>query len=95
VIRIVKMHFKQEHISDFLELFETIKNKIRNVDGCKSVTLLQSKTDAGIFFTYSHWQAEQDLENYRTSELFIKTWKTIKPWFAERGEAWSVDLVDE
>jgi quinol monooxygenase YgiN len=94
MIRIVKMHFKQEHIYDFLELFNTIKTKIRSVDGCHSVHLLQDKTNAGIFFTYSNWQAEQHLENYRNSELFISTWQTIKPWFEVKGEAWSVDAVD-
>jgi quinol monooxygenase YgiN len=95
MIRIVKMHFQAQHSEDFLALFETIKAKIRNVEGCRSVSLLRDKTDIGIFFTYSHWRSEQDLENYRTSELFISTWQTIKPWFAQRGEAWSVDCIDE
>ena len=41
--------------------------------------------------TYSHWNGPEDLENYRTSETFGKIWPTIKPWFAEKPEAWSVE----
>ena len=35
LIRIVKMTFKPEETSRFLDLFEQIKEKIRNVDGCE------------------------------------------------------------
>ena len=38
-----------------------------------------------------HLNKPNDLENYRTSETFIGIWSTIKPWFAEKAVAWSVD----
>jgi (4S)-4-hydroxy-5-phosphonooxypentane-2,3-dione isomerase len=94
MIRIVKMEFKQERVQDFLDLFETIKHKIRSVPGCLSVTLLQDKTSTNIFFTYSIWQQETDLNNYRDSLLFKTTWRTIKPWFCNAGTAWSVNNID-
>jgi heme-degrading monooxygenase HmoA len=93
MIRIVKMHFATEHILDFEQLFASRKSKIRNCEGCTSLTLLQDKHCPNIFFTYSIWQSEEYLNQYRDSELFVDTWKTIKQWFAAKPEAWSVDSI--
>jgi quinol monooxygenase YgiN len=93
MIRIVKMEFKPEFISPFLELFTNKKEKIRACEGCLGLSLLQHKEEPGIFFTYSHWQHADYLEQYRTSDLFLDTWRTIKPWFAAKGDAWSVDEI--
>ena len=43
--------------------------------------------------TYSHWENEQALENYRLSETFGTIWPKIKLWFAEKPEAWTVNEV--
>jgi hypothetical protein len=40
--------------------------------------------------TYSAWENEEALENYRVSPLFQSIWPTIKPWFSARPEAWSL-----
>ncbi|MBX7093132.1 MAG: antibiotic biosynthesis monooxygenase [Flavobacteriales bacterium] len=89
--RIVKLTIKQEHISDFESLFERYKNDIRNQKGCKGLRLLHDKNDPRIFFTYSHWQLDADLENYRNSELFAVVWGTTKRYFDAKAEAWSVN----
>ena len=44
-----------------------------------------------IFFTYSYWNDEQDLENYRKSELFKTVWAKTKMFFNDKPLAWSVD----
>jgi hypothetical protein len=46
-----------------------------------------------IFFTYSIWDAETDLNNYRDSAFFGVFWKTVKPWFAAKAEVWSFDVL--
>jgi quinol monooxygenase YgiN len=92
MIRIVKMEFEPQYCESFVQLFATIKEKIRNIDGCESLTLLRDIDNPKIFFTYSHWQDPKYLELYRTSDLFTLTWSTIKPWFASKAEAWSVDV---
>ena len=43
-----------------------------------------------MFFTYSYWNSENDLNEYRNSELFAKVWAETKPMFAEKAQAWSV-----
>jgi len=92
-VRIVKMSFHEEKIFHFLENFEVIKQKIRNASGNRLLELYQDKTDPCIFFTYSYWETEQDLENYRNSELFFEIWSDTKKLFNKKPEAWSVDKV--
>jgi (4S)-4-hydroxy-5-phosphonooxypentane-2,3-dione isomerase len=92
-VRIVKMSFHEDKISYFLENFEVIKQKIRNASGNRLLELYQDKTDPCIFFTYSYWETEQDLENYRNSELFFEIWTDTKKLFNKKPEAWSVDKV--
>ena len=92
-VRIVKMSFHEEKIPDFLENFESVKDKIRNADGNRFLELYQDKNNKCIFFTYSYWETEQDLENYRKSELFNKVWDFTKKLFNAKPEAWSVDKL--
>ncbi|MEY3198884.1 MAG: hypothetical protein RJA13_842 [Bacteroidota bacterium] len=91
VIRIVKLHFQEEKIQEFLTFFDTIKFDVANFEGCRGMKLLKDLHHPNTVFTYSHWHSEQALENYRTSETFTVIWSKIKPWFAERAEAWSAD----
>ena len=92
-VRIVKMSFQEDKISNFLENFEVIKEKIRNVPGNRLLELYQDKNEKCIFFTYSYWESEQDLENYRNSELFFDIWTDTKKLFNNKPEAWSVDKL--
>lgn len=92
-VRIVKMDFNPNKISDFLEIFNTNKLKIRAFTGCQFLELYQDKTKPNIFFTYSYWEDESALEKYRNSELFIKVWSQTRLLFNNKPEAWSVDKV--
>ncbi len=89
IIRIVKLTFKEEHINDFITIFNESKEQIRNFEGVNKLELLRCSTKGNIFFTHSHWDSEEALENYRHSELFKTTWAKTKPLFAEKAEAWS------
>ena len=90
LIRIVKMTFREDAIADFQKIFDERKERIAAAPGCTSVELLR---DGNIFFTYSIWESEASLENYRNSELFISTWSLVKPLFLSKAEAWSVSKV--
>lgn len=94
LVRIVKLSFHQDKIPAFLENFELVKNQIRNFPGNRLLELYQDKTNASIFFTYSYWESEDDLENYRKSELFTEVWDFTKQLFNDKPEAWSVDKLD-
>ena len=92
-IRIVKMSFHPQNIPAFLENFELMKEKIRNAPGNRLLELYQDKNNPEVFFTYSFWEQESDLENYRNSELFYDVWQFTKKLFNDKPEAWSVDRL--
>ena len=93
MIRIVKMHFREEKADEFLAFFHTIYPKISTFPGCTGLELLRDENNPAIFFTYSHWVDASALEAYRNSELFKDTWARTKAMFAQKGEAWSVAPV--
>lgn len=92
-IRIVKMRFHAEKITDFLANFESVKQNIRNFEGNQFLELYQDKNDPRIFFTYSYWENEAALEKYRNSILFNEVWSYTKTLFSDKPEAWSVDRL--
>lgn len=93
ITRIVKMHFRAEETNNFIALFENVKEKISAMEGCQGVDLLRDVNTPEIFFTYSIWESEDHLNNYRNSELFATTWKETKAKFMNSAEAWSVEQL--
>ena len=92
-VRIVKLSFHEEHIPAFLDNFEIVKDQIRATTGNRLLELYQDKNNKKVFFTYSYWETEQDLENYRTSAFFNEVWSFTKKLFNDKPEAWSVDKL--
>jgi heme-degrading monooxygenase HmoA len=84
------MIFKEDSIETFRQLFNSRKELIRHFEGCQHLELWQDKTHPYIFFTYSLWQSEDALNNYRQSHFFDDTWLQTKQLFAGKPEAWSV-----
>lgn len=93
LIRYVKMTFQEEKVSDFLEIFETSKEQIRAMEGCQYLELMRDINQPTVFMTHSHWLSENDLNNYRESELFKNTWSKTKVLFADKPLAFSVKSV--
>jgi len=91
--RIVKMKFKIEKVAEFEQKFISIKEIIRNQPGCHSVVLLHDKTNPSVFFTYSIWSDDSDLERYRNTDFFKTTWQHTKRLFDAKPEAWSLNEV--
>ena len=87
------MSFHEENIPAFLKNFEIMKDKIRNAEGNRYLELYQDKNNPCIFFTYSFWETEDNLENYRKSALFDEVWTFTKKLFNDKPEAWSVDRL--
>jgi heme-degrading monooxygenase HmoA len=89
--RIVKITFQEDKLPAFFEHFETVKWKVATFPGCRGMKLFKDINNPSIVMTYSIWDSEEALNNYRDSELFGALWPKIKPWFAEKAEAWSVE----
>jgi len=94
LIRIVKLSFEEGNIDTFLENFNINKKNIRNFKGCRLLQLLRDKNNPNIYFSYSYWESEEHLENYRNSDLFKSVWAKTKILFNNKPEAWSVDTIE-
>ena len=92
-IRIVKLTLKKENIASLEQIFEETKNFIRNFEGCLFLELYQDRKHPNIFFTYSKWEKEENLDDYRKSEFFRNVWGKTKLLFEEKPEAWSVNRI--
>ena len=95
IIRIVKLSFHAEYISDFKTIFEENKGEIISQKACNRLEMLEDINDVNIFFTYSWWDSEDDLNNYKNSELFKDVWSKTKILFNKNPEAWSTKKINE
>lgn len=89
LIRIVRMTFRENEVAAFLALFNESKEQIRNFPGCHHLTLLEDYHDSNVFSTYSIWDDDEALNQYRKSALFAKVWKATKAKFAAPPLAFS------
>lgn len=89
------MEFKPQNVDSFKALFDNNKERIKNFEGCKHLELWQDIQNKSTFMTYSYWETEQDLNNYRHSELFKQVWSRTKVLFSEKPKAWSIEVVHE
>lgn len=87
------MSFDPAKIDEFLGNFDSVQEKIRNFEGCNFLELYRDQNNTNIFFTYSYWDSETDLNKYRNSDLFKSVWANTKPLFNDKPEAWSVDKL--
>jgi quinol monooxygenase YgiN len=89
IIRVVRMTFQQDKVDEFLEIFDKSKEKIRARNGCEHLELLQDVHQPNVYTTYSYWQSEVNLNEYRDSELFEAVWRDTKALFSDRAMAHS------
>lgn len=90
LIRIVKMTFEIDKVDDFLSVFEESKLKIRAMNGCSHLELMQDYNLRNSFSTYSYWDSEDDLNNYRNSTVFKDVWARTKVLFSDKPIAFSL-----
>ena len=94
LIRIVRMSFEPEKVTEFLEIFQKSQTKISSFEGCHGVELMQDYNEKNVFYTYSKWDNQDCLNNYRYSELFEKVWKATKTLFNDKPLAYSLKKAD-
>ncbi|HSH65017.1 MAG TPA: antibiotic biosynthesis monooxygenase family protein [Bacteroidia bacterium] len=90
IIRIVKLTILPDKTADFIILFKESRPFILDFEGCSYVELLKDSQKTNLFFTYSCWDSENHLNDYRHSEFFKNTWSRTKILFEEKAEAWSL-----
>lgn len=92
--RIVRMSFEHDKVNEFIELFNASKHKIAAFPGCTSLKLLRDAHEHHVFFTYSTWESQEHLDEYRKSELFKQVWSHTRTMFNNKPMAWSTLVID-
>lgn len=95
ITRIVKMEIEESKVDDFKTFLYPMTLRISSFDGCTHLDILNDKEDKTKFFSYSTWESEKHLENYRNSEMFKETWAKAKTFFAKDANAWTVENTFE
>jgi quinol monooxygenase YgiN len=93
LVRIVRMHFLPEHTEAFTTIFDNVKSSIRSYPGCLYLELAQDTKEPTIFITYSQWDSEESLNDYRNSDFFTLVWQKTKVLFAENPQAFSYTSI--
>ncbi len=88
------MSFELEKVEKFKSIYELNWHKIKGFEGCLHVELLQDRSSPSIFFTYSNWESENHLNNYRDSILFKTVWASTKVLFNQKPEAWTLNVLE-
>ena len=89
IARFVDLQIKPEHLDRAKVLLEEVAPKVRAMKGCNFLEILTDIHQIGHFTTYSYWDSEDDLNQYRDSETFKSFWDEIKPLFEQSARAWS------
>jgi len=84
------MEFDPKRVTDFLALFEEVKEKIAAREGCTHLELCKDASIDYVYYTFSTWESEGDLESYRNSTLFKETWARTKVLFGGKPQAFSL-----
>lgn len=94
--RIVQMEILPGREGHFLDIFEEVRKDIRARAGCRGLEILRSELDGQLsIWTISLWDDEAALDQYRSSDLFKKTWSAVKPLFSGKARAWTLTSIEE
>lgn len=81
ILRIVRMHFREECVANFVDAFDDIQPQVAAVPGCLGVMLLRDAADVSAVSTLSLWANAEALDAYRKSALFGEIWPNTKAQF--------------
>ena len=93
IVRIVKLTLQKEVVDDFKTFFDKMSPQIRSFEGCRYLELLQDVNNPHLVFTYSYWDNEATLDQYRYSDFFRNFWSEAKTKFDSKPEAWSTQKI--
>ena len=82
IIRIVRMIFTQDTLSQFDAIFKINKKAIEKQPGCLIVELVEDSKNPLVRATVSSWDKEESLNLYRKSQLFGEVCPKTKRLFS-------------
>ena len=82
--RLVKLTLKPKMVNTFIDEFVSKSDLIKSSNVCTHLEIWRDVNNKNIVFTYSIWDSEKKLNEYRQSELFEDVWSKVKPLFNKR-----------
>jgi heme oxygenase (mycobilin-producing) len=95
IIRIVRLSFEPAHVDAFLAIYQEKKSAILAFEGCRHLQLKRDYDCPNVYYTYSYWDSNLNLENYRASEFFGQTWSQTKILFNNKPQAFTLIDTEE
>ena len=93
--RVVRLTLKDDaSINAFQEIYRSRNPFTKGVKGCREVKVLKDVDHDDVYYTFSIWDSNEDLEAYRQSNYFAETWPMVKAQLAKRAEAFSMTEID-
>lgn len=83
------MTFRPDAVPAFLDIFRASQPLILAQPGCRHVALWRDAADPVVLATYSLWESEAALNQYRRSELFGGVWPRTKALFTAPAVTYS------
>jgi len=91
IVRLVQLPLRRECVEEFQRLFGESHPHLMATPGCTTATLRVDHHDPTVYWTVSEWQSVEDLDSYRSSVWFGKTWPRIKAMLSSKAQAWTLD----
>lgn len=81
-------HFKENHLTEALELLEKLVITTRKEDGCLQYDLVEDSENKGVFFLMELWESEAHHREHNASEHLAEFRKAAAPLFESSAEVY-------
>lgn len=85
------MTVKEQYIDSFRKRVPVISNEVRRVSGCMHNDIFRDRNNDNIFYSYTIWSSEEDIERYLKSMYYKEIWGDIWDYFKKEPMAWKID----
>lgn len=81
-------HFKENHLSEALELLENLVVNTRKEEGCLQYDLIEDAENKGIFFLMELWETEAHHRQHNATEHLADFRRAAGPLFESTTEVY-------
>ncbi|MFD2208048.1 putative quinol monooxygenase [Kiloniella antarctica] len=75
----VSARFAPENSSTAIKILQTIKEEARSMDNCLCYDFYVDPIEKGLLFINQNWGSAEAFESYRSSDLFKRMIRELKP----------------
>lgn len=85
------MHIKTKDIVKFRDTFTNYQSQIKDFKGCMQHDIFCDKEKEEIYYSYTIWDSEKNLNKYRKSTLLKEINTNIIQYCSKDPQAWTID----